>query len=244
MTSSSPPSTIRRSVPKKKKMDSTQKYKALLQESTHLANLVSQDKEEVYNKTMALLRWIKTNIQNMNGEELTMAAADYLGVKRSAAEISTSECDANDTILAPVQKRTSGSISTKRKKNCVEVNVGVSSGRGTMCKFCGFNHRINKCVEANKLGERLTKSNWRMIDVVPELDEPVPHCDPVVPKDALLLQIVGSKGSGESKMYKANVILFGVKPKEAPPSWLSRSTIDDWARMGDSSAHYVLIPHN
>jgi hypothetical protein len=112
-----------------------------------------------------------------------------------------------------------------------------------MCKFCGFNHRINKCDEANKLGERLTKSNWRMIDVVPELDERVPHCDPVVPKDALLLQIVGSKGSGETKMYKANVILFGVKPKGAPPSWLSRSTIDDWARMGDSSAHYVLIPH-
>ena len=42
-----------------------------------------------------------------------------------------------------------------------------------MCKFCGFNHRINKCDKANKfLGERLTKSNWRMIDVVPELNEP------------------------------------------------------------------------
>ena len=233
-------STVRRAVPRKKKMDSTQKYRALLQESQHLANIVSQENEEVYNKTMTLLKYIKTNIQNSSGEELTMAAADYLGVKRSAAEISNVF---DDKILAPVQKRSSGAISIKRKKNCVEKSVGVSSGKANCCRLCGFNHRINKCDETNKLGERLTKSTWRMIDVVPELDEPVPHCDPVVPKDALLLQIVGSKGSGESKMYKANVILFGVKPKEAPPSWLSRSTIDDWARMGDSSAHYVLIPH-
>jgi len=233
-------STVRRSAPKKKKLDSTQKYRALLQESQHLANLVSQENEDMYNKTMTLLRYIRTNIQNMNGEELTMATADYLGVKRSATEIST---EFGDRILAPIQKRAAGTISIKRKKNCVEKSVGVSSGKATGCRFCGFNHRINQCDETNKLGVRLTKSTWRLIDVVDELDEDAPHCDPVVPRDAILLQIVGSTGSGESKMYKANVILFGVKPKEAPPTWLSRSTIEEWARKGDSSAHYVLIPH-
>jgi hypothetical protein len=169
-------STVRRSVPKKKKLDSSQKYRAVLQESQHLANVASQENEEVYNKTMALLKYIRTNIQNTSGEELTMAAADYLGVKRSAAEISNVF---DDKILAPVQKRSSGAISTKRKKNCVEKSVGVSSGKAACCRLCGFNHRINRCDYTNKLGDRLTKSTWRMIDVVPELDEPVPHYDPL-----------------------------------------------------------------
>jgi hypothetical protein len=70
--------------------------------------------------------------------------------------------------------------------------------------------------------------------------------DPMVPLDAMGLQIIGCKPLDPSdhanKVYQANVVLRGcvLKPA-APPLWLKRGTIDSWARSGQSSSRYVFV---
>lgn len=120
---------VRRPVVKKKKLDSKQKYNNVMQEAKQLANIASQDNTEVYRKLIAVLKWIRTNVQNRGGEEIVAASADYLGVKRKAVDISGGD---NDDILAPLLKRTAGATSTNRKRSSVENAVtNIQS-----CKFC------------------------------------------------------------------------------------------------------------
>ena len=226
---------VRRPVVKKKKLDSKQKYTNIIQEAKQLANIASQDNTEDYHKLIAVLKWLRTNIQNRGGEEIVAASADYLGVKRRAADMSGAD---NEEILAPLLKKTAGATSTNRKKPSVEMSVANIQ----TCKFCGCAHRITHCAKANALGKRLTKSNWQMVELVPELDEePPPLFDTVVPSDAMILQIVGCV-TKSSKIYKAHVYLHGVEKKESPPSvWMLKDTIDNWTSKGTSQAHYVCV---
>lgn len=226
---------VRRPMAKKKKIDSKEKYNNILQEAKQLANIASQEDVIVYTKLMAVLKWIRTNVQNRGGEEIVAASADYLGVKRSAANISQGE---DQDVLAPILKKTAGATSTKRKKNCVENAVT----KMLSCKFCGCAHKINKCDVANALGNRLTQKTWPMIEAVPELDEEPPaFIDPVVPSDAMILQLVGYV-SRSSKIFKAHVYLAGVKKKTSPPSvWLMQDVIERWTGKGSSKAHHVCV---
>ena len=62
--------------------------------------------------------------------------------------------------------------------------------------------------------------------------------DPVVPSDAMILQVVGYV-KASSNIYKANVYCSGVQKKSAPPCWILRDVLDRWAGEGKSQCHTV-----
>jgi len=84
-----------------------------------------------------------------------------------------------------------------------------------------------------------------MIHSVPKLDVEfsLPDLDPVVPVDAMMLQLVDSKEMKGSTCYQANVILKGVKQKEASAIFVSRDVVERWSNSGASTSHYVIVPY-
>jgi len=123
---------------RKKKLDHTQKYNLLLEEGKQIASIVSSENESTFYKTMGLLKWLRSNIQNKAADEVKVACADYLGIALSSSLTLTDDAMSGDVgvtskVFAPLLKRPAGSMSTKRRKNCVEVSVVK---RGVTCKFC------------------------------------------------------------------------------------------------------------
>lgn len=227
-------------IPKKKKpLSSVDKYNNLMAVCKQICAKVSQDKLSSYNKTVNILQFVNSNVQNEGEDEIISAAADYLKVKLPAKRA-----------LAPITKRPAGGASTKRKKSCVE-SASTSSLSSRKCGFCKYKgHQINSCPAARKFGMRLTKSTWHRLEVVSALDEVVSVKDifPVVPKDAHSLQIVGKAsivaGSSEKShvAFKVNTILNTLHVKEmSSPLWLLRDTLDQWTSEGKSGARCVFV---
>ena len=198
-------SDVRRPQFKKKKLESSEKYNGILEEARQIANIASQDTDTSYNKIINLLRYIRTNMQNEGEEELKVATADYRGFKTSEEN---SSCWVNEnsngdgigdaTILSPTQKRTSGSMSTSRKRSSVETAVRKKlkgSKEKRICSLCGeMGHdRSNQECPARKLGTRLTKTTWDRLHSVMKLSVPLSdvYLDPVLPSDAKQLKIDG-----------------------------------------------------
>jgi hypothetical protein len=101
----------------KMKLDHTQKYNLLLEEGKQIASIVSSENEDTFYKTIGLLKWLRSNIQNKTAVEVKVACADYLGIALSSSSTSTDDAIGGDVgvtkSLAPVLKRPAGSMSTK-----------------------------------------------------------------------------------------------------------------------------------
>ena len=90
---------------------------------------------------------------------------------------------------------------------------GVKKSNG--CHFCGLKgHTIkvnqvgyDKCVKANALGMKLTKSTWESFNHVNILDGSIYNAvDTIIPGDATTFQIVECY-EGSMKFYKAKIML-------------------------------------
>lgn len=240
---------------RKTKLDHTKKYNLLLEEGKQIASIVSSENEDNFYKTIGLLKWLRSNIQNKTAYEVKVACADYLKIDLSSSSTSTDDAMSGDVgvtnkVLAPVLKRPAGSMSTKRRKNCVEVSVVK---RGVTCKFCVLiGHTIKNCPHAAAIGRRITKATWMAVmgtvSLVDGKNMPS-ELDIVVPSDALGLQIVScvchglrSEASDHTKrIYCCKVVLRGMKFKECRDLWFKREVIDNWAHQGASASHYVFI---
>jgi hypothetical protein len=102
---------------------------------------------------------------------------------------------------------------------------------------------LAKCAAASEYGKRLTKSTWEIIHTVETLIE-TKQCndiDPVVAKEAMGLQILGKLDIDGEIIYKANVIITGLRRKECEPQYLTSRTATSWANSGGSSSHYVFL---
>eukprot|EP00986_Skeletonema_menzelii_P013915 scaffold8603_cov155-Skeletonema_menzelii.AAC.16 len=215
------------------------------------------------NKLPTLYPWLRTNIQNTSANEVKAACADYLGITEMSSSSSfTDDASGGDErvltqIKAPaLLKRGAGAMSTKRHRSSVEVAVKGgkgTGGKGTTCKFCfHIGHTIKNCQRASEIGYRLTKTNWvaqmATVSLVDGKDMPS-ALDQIVPSDALGLQIVAcvchgrrSESSDHTKrIYCCNVVLKGMTLKECRQLWFERSVIDEWAKNGGSSSHYVFV---
>ena len=230
-----PADPVRRPQVRKKKLDSKQKFTNIMQEAKQLASIASQDNHETYGKTLSIMKWIRSNIQNLGGKEIIAATADYMGIERSA----TNSYE-DTTILPPVAQRTAGSTSGKRKRSSVEQSV--MSGKTKCCRFCSEAHTIAGCAAVKQFGVRLTQRTWDLLKSVPDLVEQMPtREDQCVPSDAQILQIIGRIQTPTVTLYKGRVILPGLIEKLAPPSWLQEQVITRWANSGRSSTHYVIV---
>lgn len=239
---------------KRKKLDHSQKYNNLLEEGKQIASIVSSENEAVYSKTMTLLKWLRSNIQNKTSAEVKAACADYLNIDLLSSSTSTDDASSGGEgvtkVLAPVLRRTAGSTSTKRHRNCVEVSAGKKQSK---CKFCfHIGHTIRNCKTAFAIGKRLTKNNWiSQMGIVPLVDgmNLPSELDNVVPSDALGLQIVGSVCHGlrseasdhTKRIYRCRVVLKGMELKDCRDLWIKREVIDNWSREGASGSHYVFV---
>ena len=113
-----------------------------MDEGKQLARICSQERE-LYSKVLPVLKWIRTNIQISEVEEMKAASADYLGVEL------TEECK----ILPSALKRTSGAMMSTKKKRSGVKSEGTSSSRSRPCTLCGeFGHFPLQCTKAQKLG--------------------------------------------------------------------------------------------
>ncbi len=214
---------------KPKKMTPTQMYNSIMDKSKQLANTASSD-TDIFNKLSAVMDHLIANVQNDGEEELVGASASYLDVERT---------DTGVGILPSVKKRSHEAMSTKRRKSAVEV-FGTKS-RCDLCKQCG--HNKAKCAAASEYGKRLTKSTWEIIHTVETLIE-TKQCDdidPDVAKEAIGLQILGKLDIDGEIIYKANVIITGLRRKECEPQYLTSRTVTSWANSGGSSSHYVFL---
>ena len=107
---------------------------------------------------------------------------NYLGVTCVCPE---------QNVLPSVLQGPAGKMLTKRKKSGVESAVaGKKSGK---CTFCfGIGHEKRNRPVAKSFGRRLTKTTWGLLTTVRQAED-VPdywRVDPVVPKDAMCLQVV------------------------------------------------------
>ena len=127
---------------KTKKMTGMDKYNAIMDEAKLLAGIVSQEKSKDFAKARNVLKFVRTNIQNMGGDVLVAAASDYLGLKnqkKSTASNADKYGLLNDEeILAPVLKKSAGRTSTKRKNPSTEGNAGTTSNDGHACSLCSL----------------------------------------------------------------------------------------------------------
>jgi len=240
---------------RKKKLDHTQKYNMIVEEGKQIANIVSSDNEDLFYKALGVMRWLRSNIQNKSTKEIITASADYVGIELSSSSNWSDDVNSNDPeILPPLMKRGAGSTSTKRFRSGTEVTATKITK--TTCKFCSLvGHYINKCPSANAIGCRLTKSNWvaemGTVQILPKKNLPL-QFDPVVPRDALGLQLIGCVFDGlrsqaqdpSKRIYCANVVMKGMILKDCRALWLTRAVIDEWAGKGKSSSHYVFVKKN
>ena len=230
-----------------KKLDSNAKYNIVLEEAKALASIVSADKKESFEKALVVLRFLRSNIQSKSAAAIISATADYIGVSQPNME-------SDDTVLAPLLQRTAGALSTKRKRNCVEQSVTKSKLRS--CRWCSnVGHTIINCPSGKIIGCRVTASTWeaemRSVRSISANDMPQ-QFDPMVPKDAMGLQITGCRPTGrrsdkgmDNKVYRVQIVLKGcVLKADGPALWLERDTINLWASEGRSSTHYVFVKKN
>jgi len=238
-------------VAKKKKLNSTAKYNLVLQESKHLATIVSAENEEKFEKAMVVLKFLRSNIQHKSATAIIAASADYLGV--SQPNMASTDGLDSQTVHAPLLQRTEGASSTKRKRNCVE--KAVTKTRARSCKWChNIGHTITNCPSGKSIGKRVTVGSWEaeMGSVARVSANNMPqHFDPMVPKDAIGLQITGCRPTGlrsgdglNNNVYRAQVVLKGCVLKVGPFLWLERETINAWANCGKSGSHYVFVKKN
>ena len=221
-------------VARSKKLSSTAKFNNLLAEGTHLARVASSDKDDQYQKLLAVLRHLRANYQNKTCDELKEASVNYLELGPSAE---------TRVLLPSVLKRTAGRASIKRKKSAVE-NAVTGTKRGKTCDFCGGSgHNKATCEVVRPLGKRLTKVTWGLLSNSPCLDEALVdnRIDTIVPKDAMALQVLGCVAAHEAVVYKAVVVLKSLQIKEGVTYWLKREVIDEWAKEGKSGVHFVFL---
>jgi hypothetical protein len=191
---------------------------------------------------VAVLRHIRANYQNKTATVLKEAANNYLEVATPTG---------NEEILPSVRQRGVGAIGKKRKKLAVEMSVPGGFGMagksgGKTCDFCKCpGHNKALCPLADKIGKRLTKKIWGLLLNVPQLDAVIDYAmiDPVVPKDALGVQVIGCSTVGASLMFKGNIVLRDMTIKQAQHCWLKKETLDEWTHHGKSSAHFVFVPN-
>ncbi len=242
-------SQVTRHAPKKtKKLTSMEKYNVILNEAKVLASIVSADKSTLFSKAKTILKFVRTNIQNMGGEEIKAATSDYLGIKGPTLESVDTYGEINENeVLAPVLKRTAGATGLKRKKSCVE--TATTSNTGHACSLCREKgHKINKCPRGSRIGVRLTEKTWvDKMALVPFVDIiDMSLIDPVIPSDARALQIIGKvslkgqKSVSANYIYRAHVVLpdLGIKPGVCH---FDLEVIGKWTNCGKSIPHLVFI---
>ena len=147
------------------------------------------------------------------------ATADYLGVEL------TEECK----ILPSVLKRTSGAMSTKRKRSGVE-SASTSSSRSRPCTLCGeFGHFCLQCTKAQKLGTQLRKAVYTdKMQLVTTLQDSIGVLDicTIIPKAILGVQILGCVVLGVSTVFKCNIVERCCELREGSCYWIERTKLD------------------
>ena len=239
----------RHATSKTAKLTSLQKYNAIIEEAKILASIVSSDKSKSFSKAKNILKFVRTNIQNMGGEELKAATSDYLGLKSVEVQATDNYGLSNDgDILAPVLKKTAGATSMKRKRPSSE--TATTSNTGHSCSLCkNKGHKMNNCKTGAKIGDRLTVSKWNdKMALVKYVGTIVASLiDPVVPSDARGLQIIGKvkidgdEPSGTNAVYQANVVLGNLTIKQGLPCHLTYQKIGEWCGSGKSPAKFVFV---
>ena len=238
---------------RRQKMTGMDKYNAIMDEAKLLAGIVSQEKSKDFTKARNVLKFVRTNIQNMGGDVLVAAASDYLGLKnqkKSTASNADKYGLLNDEeILAPVLKKSAGRTSTKRKKPSTEGNAGTTSNDGHACSLCSLKgHKKNNCPAGNTIGERYTMRTFAKIQlVVPSIGNiELNEIDPVVCSDAFGLQIIGQvKLCGEEPpqtvVYRSNIVLRNLSIRPGPPCHLNHETLAKWCNDGKSQSKIVFV---
>jgi len=189
LSSQSLSQVTRHAVPKTKKLTSLKKYNIILNEGRVLASIVSAEKSKLFSKAKNILKSVRTNIQNMGGDELKPATPDYLGIKTPALESPDTYGEMNDgDILASVLKRTSGATGMKCEKSSVE--TATTSSMGHACSLChNKGHKRNKCPVGARIGVGLTEKTWSdkmaLVPFIATIDQS--QIDPVIPIDARAL---------------------------------------------------------
>ena len=208
-------------------------YNNILEEGKQLARLCSQE-QELYRKVLPLMKWIRTNVQNGEVEEMKAASADYLGVQLNE------QCQ----ILPSALKRTTGAMSTKRKRSGVE-SASTSSKRSKPCTLClNFGHYRSGCPLSGALGTRLTKAVYSdKMQLVATLQDSIEVCDIcfVIPKGIVGVQILGCVVLGASTVFKCNIVERGCELRVGECYWIEKGKLDEWSSSGNSQAHNIWI---
>ena len=94
-------------------------------------------------------------------------------------------------------------------------------------------------------GKRLTPSCWDLIMTVPPTSDAIGYenIDLVAPSDVMGLQVIESFVIRGETYLKADVLLVGLAPKSGSATWLKNSTVAEWAKLGKSTANFVLLKH-
>lgn len=107
-------------------------------------------------------------------------------------------------------------------------------------------HNKSSCKESKKIVIRLTPFNWSHLQIPQsepiisdELNDEL--IDPIVPKSAMGLQILGKSQAGNLVFYKALVVLPGLQVVHDCILWLQEDVITVWATSGKSSSHLVFV---
>ena len=98
---------------------------------------------------------------------------------------------------------------------------------------------------AKSKGQRLTALTWDIISSVPKSTDVISYkcLSIVMPSDAMGLQILMSVEFGDMEYSHANILTIGSQVKDGIPCWYSRGTVNDWAKVGKSSSHFVFLYH-
>ena len=134
-------------------------------------------------------------------------------------------------------------MATKRKHSFVEVATVVKCKHCFFCKSKG--HDRQGCNWAKSKGQRLAARTWYIISYVPKSHDVISYdcVNTVVPSEAMGLQIIDSLQLGDMEYFKAVSVLLGLHDKNGCPGWYSRGLVNDWAKVGKSSAHFVFLHH-
>ena len=180
------------------------------------------------------MKWIRTNVQNGKLEEMKAASADYLEVELNE------QCQ----ILPSALKRTTGKMSTKRKRSGVE-SASTSSARSRPCTLCGnLGHYRSDCTLSKALGTRVTKAVYSdKMKLVATLQDPIGVCDIcfVIPKGIIGVQILGYVLLGASMVFKCNIVERGCELRKGECHWIEKGKLDEWSSSGNSQAHNIWI---
>ena len=69
------------------------------------------------------------------------------------------------------------------------------------------------------------------------------YIDPVAPSDAMVLQVVDFFVIGDETYLKENVLLVGLATNSGSETWLKKSTVAEWAKLGKSTANFLFLKY-